>query len=528
MTAVLADAPGAPAVRAVAPRRAGLALTRVETVRMLRHPVTAAAVVLLVAVWVSTWFAIGTGRYPVLQELDRDSAMAVMILLGGAALIVGNLAVLRAHRDGTTGLSQVLVLPEPARIVAHLLAPLPLAVLGAAMTVARVAVLATWTPAAGHPNPYELATGPATVLLLGALGVLLGRLTRSAIVAPLALLVLLAGFVVLQPLTHGGKIMWLAPQGGPATAMPVPVDLLGRPAAAHFGYFLGLAGLVAVAAVLRAGARGIRVAVAGVVALVCVVACGTAQWSAPGRAVEAARTAAMNHPSQHQTCQRLGQVNYCAFAGFSPWVPGWNTVVRAVMAQVPTAARSVPLTVRQRVVFVALGAGKGPEQTLAAWRADDAAAGTPGAIGIDTQWGDSDSAADLAGQVAYRLVTGKTGEAHVAQQAGPGELVGTTACGGVGVLVVWLAGQGGAKARAGVSSLAEEGQGLSFSANQLFPTVAVPAPELAVATAALARPNTEIAAKVQQSWATLTAPATTAARAAQILGLTAPATSTAC
>jgi hypothetical protein len=96
------------------------------------------------------------------------------------------------------------------------------------------------------------------------------------------------------------------------------------------------------------------------------------------------------------------------------------------------------------------------------------------------------------------------------------------------VLVVWLAGQGGTKARAGVSSLAEEGQGLSFSANQLFPTVAVPAPELAVATAALARPNTEIAAKVQQYWATLIAPATTAARAAQILGLTAPATSTAC
>jgi hypothetical protein len=79
-----------------------------------------------------------------------------------------------------------------------------------------------------------------------------------------------------------------------------------------------------------------------------------------------------------------------------------------------------------------------------------------------------------------------------------------------------------------VSSLAEEGHGLSFSANQLFPTVAVPAPELAVATAALTRPNAEIAAKVRQSWATLTEPGTTAAQAAQILGLAAPATSTAC
>jgi hypothetical protein len=531
VTAVLAEAPGASAVDAAAPRRAVLALARVETVRMLRHPVTVAATVFLAGIWVSAWFTIGTSRYPVLQELDRDSAMGTMILLGGAALIVGNLAVLRSHRDGTTGLSQVLILPAPARTVAHLLAPLPLAVIGSVLIVARMAVLAIWAPAAGHPNPYELATGPATVLLLGALGVLLGRLTRSAVVAPLALLVLLAGLVALMPLTNGGKVMWLAPQGGPALPTPAPVFLMGRPAAAHLGYLLGLAGLLAAAAVLRAGARGVRAAVAGAVLLACTVAYGTAQFTSPGPAVTAARSAVMKHPSQHETCRELGHVTYCAFAGFSRWIPAWNTVVQAVVAQVPATARSAQLTVRQRIVFVGLGGEKGPEQRIAAWRADNAAAGTPEAIGIDTQWGDSRSAADLAGQVAYRLVTGQAGEAHV-EERGQAELAGATTCGGVGVLVVWLAGQAGTQARTGLRLLAEDERGprggVSFYADPLFPSVYVPAPELAVATQALARPHADIAARVQQSWAALTAPGTTAAQAAQILGVPAPSTSATC
>ncbi|MGW0710143.1 hypothetical protein ACWD4G_30015 [Streptomyces sp. NPDC002643] len=521
------DPAATPTADAAAPRRAVLALARVEAVRMLRHPVTVAATLLLAGIWVSAWFTIGTTRYPVLQDLDRDSAIGMMILLGGAALIVGNLAVLRPHRDGTTGLSRVLILPDHARTLAHLFAVLPLAVVGAVLIVARMAVLAICAPAAGHPNPYELAIGPATVLLLGAFGVLLGRLTRSAIYAPLALLVLLVGLVALEPLTGGGKALWLAPQGGSALEVPLPVSLMARPAAAHLGYLLGLAGLLAVAAVLRAGARGVRPAVAGAVALACTVVGGTAQLSPPGRTVAAARTAVMNHPAQHETCRKLGHVTYCAFAGFSRWIPAWNTVVRAVVARVPaTATRSVRLTVRQRIAVPAFGRGTGPDELLAVWRADDAAAGTPWAIGIDTRWGDSEAAANLAAQVAYRLVTGETGEARVEERDG------ATACGGAGVLVVWLAGQAGTQAGTGLRLLAEdvrdERGGLSFYETQLFPTLHVPAPELTVATQALARPHADIAARVQRSWATLAAPGTTAAQAARILGLPAPATSTAC
>ena len=517
MSSVLVEA----RVEGAAPRLAVRALARVETVRMLRHPVTVAAALFLVGSWVSAWFAIGTTRYPVLQNLDRDSAIGTMMLLGGAALIVGNLAVLRGHRDGITRLSQVLILPDDARTLAHLLALLPLAGVGAVLIVARMAVLAIGATAAGHPNPYELAVGPAGVLLLGALGVLLGRLTRSAVAAPLALLVLLASLVALEPLAHGGKALWLALPGGSALQMATPIDLMARPAGAHLAYVLGLAALLAVAALLRAGARGFRVAVAGAVALACAVAGGTAQLSPPSDAVAATRTAVMTHPSQHETCRELGQVTYCAFADFSRWIPAWNTVVQAVVARVPAAARPARLTVRQRFVILAFNRGTGPEHLLDEWRADDA-----GAIGVDTDWGDSPAAANLAAQVAYRLVTGQTGEAHVEERGG------ATACGGAGVLVVWLAGQAGASAGAGLRLLAKESHdqrgGVSFYETQLFPTFYVPAPELAVATQALARPRADIAARVEQSWATLTAPGTTAAQAAQILGVPAPATGPAC
>jgi hypothetical protein len=203
--------------------------------------------------------------------------------------------------------------------------------------------------------------------------------------------------------------------------------------------------------------------------------------------------------------------------------------VQAVSAEVPAAARPAELTVRQRFVFVGLGGRKGPEQLFAAWQADNAAAGTPGAIGVGTQWGDGGAAAGLAARVAYRLVTGRTGEAQVEQG---NELVGATACGGAGVLVVWLTGQAGTRARTGLRQLAGDGRdpgdGVSFQENELIPSVQVPAAELAVGLSALERPHADIAARIRQSWATLTAPGTTATQAAQLLGVPAPATEPAC
>ena len=441
MTTVLADPP---ALDATAPRRAAVALARVEAVRLLRHPLTIVATLFLLGIWVSAWFTNEVNHYPVLQDVDRDSDLGMMLLLGAAALIAGNLAVLRAHRDGTTNLGQVLILPATSRTLAHLLAFVPVAVLGAVLILARVAVLAIFTPAAGHPNPYELAIGPVTVLVLGALGVLLGRLSRSAIAAPLVLLVLLASLVVLPLLTGGGRAQWLqlvVAQGDPALPAPVPAGLMARPAAAHVAYLLGLAGLFAVAAVWRAGAGRRRAAVAGAVAVALTVAGGVLQAQSPSPATLAARASAVNHPSQHQTCRPLDGVSYCAFDGFTGWIPAWNMVVQAVLARVPASARPSALTVRQRIVVFGPDGAVDPGAVASAWRADDRAAGTPNAVTASTRWGDSRSAVSLAALVADRIVSGGGGDVP---------------CGGAGVLVGWLAGQVSTQTRTGLRLLAQQ------------------------------------------------------------------------
>jgi hypothetical protein len=105
------------------------------------------------------------------------------------------------------------------------------------------------------------------------------------------------------------------------------------------------------------------------------------------------------------------------------------------------------------------------------------------------------------------------------------------------VLVVWLAGQVSAQTRTGLRLLTQhsQGKGVSFvddgtslvdghGHGQILVGVNVPQAELDVALAALARPQADIAARVAQSWTTLSDPGTTTAQAAQILGVPAPAT----
>lgn len=501
-------------------RRAVFALAKVESKRLLRHPVTVVAVLFLVGIWVSGWLTNEANHFPVLQDVDRDTQLGTMLLLGGAALIAGNLAVLRGHRHGTTALSDVLVLPYPMRTAAHLLAVLPLAVLAALLAAARIAVLAAAAPAAGRPNPYELATGPAVVLLFGAVGVLLGRLTRSAIVAPLALLGLLAMLVVLPLLTRGGPARWFQPvvaESEPVFVLPAPAYLMARPAGPHLAYLVGLAVLVAVAALARSGARMIRLALVAVVALALTVAGGVGQLAGPSRSVRQARLIAMQRPAGQQTCQRLGQVTYCAFPDFASWIPSWDAEVRGVLRRVPTAIAQRPLAVRQRIVLLNDN-GAIPSPPTGQWRADDIAAGTPNAVSIGTRWGDSRSASQLAALVAYRLIVGS------------GPTAESTLCGTRGVLVGWLAGQASAHAGVGLRKLAADQNAGGGGGDKVFIEgipgsggILIPDRELAFALALLDRPADEIGARVRQSWDELTATGTTVDRAAEIFGQPVPA-----
>ena len=172
-------------------RRSMLALTAVESGRLLRHPAVLAATAL--GVWL-LWRS-GEGTAPVLHYADIATQVP-LAALAGAALLATNLAVLRSHRDGAVDLYGATRLSLARRTLSHLLSVLPLVVIGAILVVADLAWLAGMPGSVGTAHLAEAATGPALIALGGCLGVLLGRLARSVALAPLVLMTLAFGSLI--------------------------------------------------------------------------------------------------------------------------------------------------------------------------------------------------------------------------------------------------------------------------------------------------------------------------------------------
>ncbi|MGI5240695.1 hypothetical protein [Dactylosporangium sp. CA-139066] len=457
-----------------APRhvRAVLALAWFEGLRLVRRPVVVAALLVLCPLWYLA-NADRAWRFAVLYEADQW-LQPPGLLLGGVALIASNLAVTRAHRDGATALLDVLTLPLSRRVGAHLVALLPLTAVAGVFVAGHIAVLAALDGSVGRPRVFELATGPAVVLLSGAVGVLLGRIVRGAFVAPLLTVAFVAYTIIslgMAP-TGGSNPNWFVPVigragGDPEFGLPpLPPALMARPAGWHLMYLLGVAALVATLALLLARCRRGVAAVAAAAALLVTGVAGTAQAGATGRGDDAALIAATRRPGATQTCERIARVTYCSFAGFEPWVEQWDAVARGVSRQTPAAVSEQPLAVRQRLDAYAYsrpGGSPAPGTVpvpapLESWQAEDRAAGIPNAITASTRWGDGWSEASLAARLAYELIT----------RSGPGAQ--SHECGARGVLIGWLAGQATPATGAGLRRIAEFSGGRLYFAEANFPT----------------------------------------------------------
>ncbi|MEV4625369.1 hypothetical protein AB0J90_03665 [Micromonospora sp. NPDC049523] len=498
---------------------ATVALARGEAKRGLRHPATVAAVLLLVGPWLYGWLAGTANRYPVLQDTDRSLQFVTVLLFGGAALIVGNLAVLRPRRHRTTALYDVLVLPVAWRTAAHLLTTLAFGLLAAVLVAVLVTVAAVLPGAAGRLDPYELLTTPVAVVLLGAVGVLLARLVGSVLVAVLA--VLGSGVLMMAPdlipLSDDSRLAWFLPVTSQDAPVPLPVDLLARPAGPHLVYLTGLVALVAVAALARAGARGRRTVTAGLLGFALLVGGGVVQARPVDDAVVAARITATDNPAAQQTCRRIDRVSYCAFPDFAPWVDAWDEVLRGVLRRVPAAEAEQPLAVRQRVWahgYPEAGGVTTQEERQAradAWRRGDVAAGTPSTISVGTRWGRGQEEAEFAGLVAYEVMSRRG--------AGADGMV----CGARGVLVGWLAGQATPETAAGLR-MADENSwgGIQFGEPSFHQGVSVTDREMVVVWELLRRPADEVAVVVRRNWAELTAPDTSTERVGELFGVTVP------
>ena len=495
-----------------------LALARVEVVRLLRHPAVLLALAAMAALWVTPRLGGATWtRFPVLHEQDR-ATQDLALLPGLAALVAGNLAVLRSRRDGTEELYGVLLLPRWARTGAHLLALLPLALLVGAAAAVHLAALAAAPGAVGQVNPWEVATGPALVLLLGAVGVLIGRVVPSAVAASLAVVLLLLAFdVMTSPVfgLPGRPVEWLTLVVGERLGQEgLTPDLLARPAIWHVAYLTGLALVVACGTLLRDRAPRIPLLAALFAAALGTVTAGALQLRPVSEEVRAARVAATERPSTRQTCETAGTVTYCTFAGYGAWIREWRPVVEAVRRLLPRGPAERPLVVRQRMVATNPAPEDGnslavPPPPLAAWRADDRAAGTPGAVAAGTAWGSGRNAFGLAGLVAHRA-TGATDADDVL-------------CGGRAIVLLWLAARATPETATGfVEAMRASGGDVFFETAPYGPSVHVTERDVAVVQALLRLPTERVGDEIRADWDALTAAKVPTAKVAARFGLSAP------
>ncbi|TQS42383.1 hypothetical protein [Cryptosporangium phraense] len=484
--------------------RAMRALARVEARRMLQSPVTAVAGMLFVTPWVYGWLALSPNSYPVLSTEMATTQFIALLVLGSGALITANLATLRPHRHRADEFFDVLVLPAQWRTGALLLALSGPAGLALLLVGVRMAILAALPGAAGRINVFDLLTAPVVVGLLGAVGVLLGRVVRSAIVAPLiALFLVAAAFVLPIGASNPSRSRLLFPTVTAEFTMPVPSELLDRPAGRHLVYVIGLLLVVCVLALLRSGAR--RVWLAAGIAVTLVVFGGTTQFRTSS-SVAALRKTATDDPAALQTCRSVGGVKYCAFDDFTPWIPGWDKVVRDVRAAVPWVS-SPGLAVRQRVWVdgqpILTSSTAKESDRLATDQRASAAAGTPDAIPVGTTWGSPPDEAVFAAAVAYRLIAG-----HPTRS-------GMSVCGARGALLVWLVGKA---APDGLRELDEQSwNALVFSDLSGYSGISVPDSDAYSGLALLDAPGAS--ATVREHWAELTAPDTRVERFAELTGV---------
>lgn len=500
MTAVI---PGAPAVPDAttgprASRAAVFALARFEARRLLlRAPVLIAfAGYVGWTVWRTrtSW-----DGFPALQDADRATQTGPL-LVGLAVLLCANHAVLRSRRHGTEPHFAVLVVPPWCRTVGHLLSVVPVALLVAACVGGQFAWEALKPGAIGHGSPGELLAGPLSVLLLGAAGVLLARLVASPLAAPLLIVFLMFSALFTTGLPDGGRARWLAPVVVENGGVTLPSDLLGRPAAWHALYLAGLALCLALAAVMLSGGarlRSVRAGVAGAVALTLVGA--VAQDGNVSPETAEARTRISTTPEKVHRCAEREGTTYCAFPEWVPRTADWAEVVEDVRSLAGGTAPDRPLTVRQRV-------------EARYGLSDDAAippAARPDEVTVGTTWG-GNRVPEFAVAVAGVLVTGD-------------EETAGALCDGRTVTVMWLALADRPDPMSDLRRvrLDDSTSGSAVVISQTEP-LSMTAAHTEVVRELLERPRDEVAAKVRDHWAELTAPEVTTDRAAELLGLDAP------
>ncbi|MDQ4064585.1 MAG: hypothetical protein M3161_00885 [Actinomycetota bacterium] len=359
---------------------------------MLRHPVLWLGGLLSLGLFgLFTWQSA-----PVLHRDDTNIAGA-LLAFAGATLIVANLAASRAARNGTDELYDTTPATRQLRTLGQLLA-LVFPVLGSMLLGAVMFGYMFLDSPVGTPRIAELAAGPVTVALLGAVGIAIGKWKPHPALGPMAV-VIIAGVEVLfiQPIIGLSGTSGDLVDRFPWFALWVPLSLTGeiaselviRPSGWHLLYLVGLVVVAVTIALARAGrrARLIPVVAAGAAGAVL----GSLGQLTPVTASQRAALAAMvEDPEEHQVCEERRGVTYCAYPAYVPWIDRWARPVEGAMRVIPPHARPEGLVVRQRFGTYFEGPIDVPDKTMR--RADRelrraGRSGTGSTIWTQTQWG---------------------------------------------------------------------------------------------------------------------------------------------
>nr|WP_203723147.1 ABC transporter permease [Streptomyces coelicoflavus] len=477
--------------------RAVLALARFEARRLLLSVPVVIAFVAYVA-WIVWRTRESWDDNPALQDADR-ATQSMPMLVGLAVLLSAARAVVRSERHGTEHHFSVLVLRPWRRMAGHALSVVPAALLTAVCVAGQFGWEALKPGAVGHGSPAELAVGPLTVSVFGALGVLLGRLTMSAVAAPLLVVVLLFVFVLGTGPSEASGLSWLAPVVATTGPDPLPSDLLGRPAAWHALYLAGAALSLGLLAVAVAGGRTAAVRAGLVLSLAATVTGGILQagGATPSKELTAARERASVRPEL--TCAEHGRSRYCAFPEWAPRTGTWAGVVDRVQAVAGGSAHDLPLVVRQRI-----DARYGPGTDAAIPALTGA-----GQVTVGTAWG-GNRVPEFSSAVAAVLVAGS--------EAAGGEL-----CDGRMVTVMWLSLSWQDDPMDALRRVRLD-DSVTGSAIVLSPTdpLSMTEGQTDVVRRLLENPPAGTGARVKEHWAELTAPGVTTARVAELLGVPGP------
>ncbi|MEU9370361.1 ABC transporter permease [Streptomyces avermitilis] len=482
------------------PTAAVLALARFEARELLHHiPVF---VFLPLYIGFTGWQLFAgdaAGDHPVLQDIDRGTQTGPL-LLAIALLVCVNRTVLRSRRNGADGHFDVLVMEPWRRTLAHALSVVPYAVVTALVVAFEFTWAALKPGAVGHGSVAELAVGPLMVLLAGIVGVLLARLIPSSLAGPLLVVGAFFFAVLVAAGTNDAHWQkWLWPVVSETGAPPLPSDLLGRPAAWHALYLVGLVGLLLGAAVLLSGGRARRVKALTVLALAVTVAGAAGQSPGDSAALAKARTTASRTPEKVQSCVPHGRSTYCAFPEWSGRRADWAEVVERVQSLAGGAAGGERLTVRQRVADIS---------DLTSDAALDPAR-TPRQVTVGTEWG-GNQPQKFAVAVASVLVAGN-------------ENATVEMCDARVVTIMWLAlgTESDPVTALGDVRLDDSVEG---SALALTPTdgLSMTRGQTTVVRELFERPRYGVTARVKTHWTELTSPKTSLTRAAELLGVAAP------